>query len=32
MFELTEAAKNQLHSYFSDKEIKPIRVFLHSGG
>jgi Fe-S cluster assembly iron-binding protein IscA len=32
MFTLTEAAKKQLDSYFTDKEKSPVRVYLSSGG
>jgi hypothetical protein len=32
MFEVTEAATAQVADYFKDKDVKPIRVFLNSGG
>lgn len=32
MFELTEAAEKQLKSYFQDKEVQPIRIYLAPGG
>jgi hypothetical protein len=31
-FELSEAAKKQLESYFEGKEIQPIRIYLAPGG
>ena len=32
MFEVTQAAQEQIAAYFTDKEIKPIRLFLNQGG
>lgn len=32
MVEVTELAQQQIADYFKDKEIKPIRIFLNSGG
>ncbi len=32
MFEISEAAQKQIADYFTDKEVKPIRVFLNEGG
>ncbi len=32
MFELTDKAREELLSYFKDKEISPIRVYLAPGG
>ena len=32
MINVTEIAESTLKEYFKDKEIKPIRVFLQSGG
>lgn len=31
MIEITPAAKEQIDSYFSDKEVSPIRIFLAGG-
>lgn len=32
MVELSEAARNQLENYFTDKEKSPIRIYLSQGG
>lgn len=32
MFEVTPAATEQIAAYFSDKEVRPIRIFLNEGG
>lgn len=32
MFEVTEAAQQQIAAYFKDKEVKPIRIFLNQSG
>ena len=32
MFEVTQSATSQVADYFRDKDVKPIRVFLNSGG
>ncbi len=32
MFEVTEAAQEQLKGYFQDKEASPVRVYLAAGG
>jgi Fe-S cluster assembly iron-binding protein IscA len=32
MFEISEAAKQQIADYFQGKDIVPIRVFLNQGG
>ena len=32
MVEVTESATKQIAEYFKDKEVAPIRIFLHSGG
>ena len=32
MLEVTKSATDKIAEYFIDKEIKPIRVFLHGGG
>jgi hypothetical protein len=31
MIELSAAAKEQIDSYFKDKEVSPIRIFLAGG-
>lgn len=31
MIELTKAAKEQIDSYFADKQVSPIRIFLAGG-
>jgi|AntRauTorckE6833_2_1112554.scaffolds.fasta_scaffold49608_2 Fe-S cluster assembly iron-binding protein IscA len=32
MFQVSDAAQAEIASYFADKELKPLRVFLHPGG
>jgi Fe-S cluster assembly iron-binding protein IscA len=32
MLEITKSATDKIAEYFIDKEVKPIRVFLHGGG
>jgi Fe-S cluster assembly iron-binding protein IscA len=32
MFKVTDAAQTEIAAYFADKELKPLRVFLHPGG
>ena len=32
MVEVTQAAQEQVAAYFDGKEIKPVRIFLNSGG
>jgi len=32
MFEVTEAATEQISEYFKGKEVTPIRIFLNEGG
>ncbi len=32
MFEITEAAQEQIADFFKEKEVKPIRIFLYDGG
>ena len=32
MFEVTDSATQQISEYFTDKDVKPIRVFLNEGG
>lgn len=32
MFQVTEPAQTEIAAYFADKELKPLRVFLHPGG
>lgn len=32
MLEVTPIATEQIAAYFSDKEVKPIRIFLNEGG
>ena len=32
MLEVTKSARDKIAEYFIDKEVKPIRVFLHGGG
>lgn len=32
MFKVTDKAQTEIAAYFADKEIKPLRVFLHPGG
>jgi len=32
MIEITKSATNKIAEYFINKEVKPIRVFLHGGG
>lgn len=32
MFEVTEAATEQISEYFKGKDISPIRIFLNEGG
>jgi len=32
MFEVTEAATEQISEYFKGKEVSPIRIFLNDGG
>jgi len=32
MVEVTENAQKQIAEYFSGKDVKPIRIFLNSGG
>ena len=32
MIEITKSATDKIAEYFIDKEVKPIRVFLHAGG
>ena len=32
MLEITKSATDKIAEYFIDKEVKPIRIFLHSGG
>ena len=32
MFEVTSAATEQIAAYFSDKEVRPVRIFLNEGG
>jgi len=32
MFNVTDSAKVEVAAYFSDKEVKPIRLFVQSGG
>ena len=32
MFEVTEAATEQISEYFKGKEVSPIRIFLNEGG
>jgi len=32
MVQISEAAEKVLNEYFKDKEVSPIRIFLHSGG
>lgn len=30
--EVTPSAQQEIGKYFEDKEIRPIRIFLHEGG
>ena len=32
MLEVTKSATDKIAEYFQDKELKPIRIFLHEGG
>lgn len=32
MFEVTEAATEQISEYFKGKDVSPIRIFLNEGG
>jgi iron-sulfur cluster assembly protein len=32
MLEVTKSATDKIAEYFKDKEISPIRIFLHAGG
>lgn len=32
MFEITKSATEKIAEYFQDRELKPIRIFLHEGG
>lgn len=32
MFNVTEKAQEQIKEYFTDKDLMPVRVFLHQGG
>lgn len=32
MLEVTQAASEQIAAYFEEREVAPIRVFLHEGG
>lgn len=32
MFEVSQAARQQIEEFFKDKEIKPIRLFLNQSG
>lgn len=32
MLEITPSATSQVVDFFRDKEVKPIRIFLNSGG
>lgn len=32
MFSVTPAATEQIAAYFKGKEVRPIRIFLNSGG
>jgi Fe-S cluster assembly iron-binding protein IscA len=32
MFNVTEKAQEQIREYFNDKDVMPVRVFLHGGG
>ena len=32
MVEVTESATKQIAEYFKDKEVAPVRIFLHAGG
>ena len=32
MLEITKSATDKIAEYFIDKELKPIRIFLHEGG
>ncbi len=32
MIELTDTARKELESYFADKELSPIRIYLAPGG
>ena len=32
MFEVTPAATEQIKAFFSDKEVRPVRIFLNEGG
>ena len=32
MFEVTQAATEQIAAYFKGKDVKPIRIFLNEGG
>jgi iron-sulfur cluster assembly protein len=32
MFEITKSATDKIAEYLKDIEVKPIRIFLHSGG
>ena len=32
MFQVSETAQTEIAAYFSDKELKPLRVFLYPGG
>lgn len=32
MLEVTNAATEQIAAYFSDKEVRPVRIFLNEGG
>jgi hypothetical protein len=32
MFEVTQAATQQIAEYFKGKEIQPVRIFLNEGG
>ena len=32
MLEITKSATDKIAEYFIDKEVEPIRIFLHSGG
>jgi Fe-S cluster assembly iron-binding protein IscA len=32
MLEVTKSATDEIAEYFKNKEVKPIRIFLNSGG
>jgi hypothetical protein len=32
MLEVTTAATEQIAAYFSDKDVRPVRIFLNEGG